>query len=67
MACVDMPPPQIPESGKCEVIVERDGKSAKCDKVANNIYNMWWVCDDCLQYAREHGGFPISAFRKITP
>jgi hypothetical protein len=28
---------------------------------------VWWVCDDCLKYAREHGGFPISAFRKITP
>jgi hypothetical protein len=58
---------QIPESGKCDVIVERDGKPVKCDKVTNNIHNVWWVCDDCLQYAREHGGFPISAIRKITP
>jgi hypothetical protein len=60
-------PPQIQESGKCDVIVERDGKPAKCDKVANNIHDVWWVCEDCFKYAREHGGFPISAFRKITP
>ncbi|HKM77741.1 MAG TPA: hypothetical protein VJZ03_01585 [Candidatus Bathyarchaeia archaeon] len=59
-------PPQVPESGKCDVIVERDGKSVRCDKVANNIHNLWWVCDDCLKYARGHGGFPISAFRKVT-
>jgi len=60
-------PPQIPESGKCDVIVERDGKPVKCGEVANNIHNVWWVCDDYLKYTREHGGFPISAFRKITP
>jgi len=60
-------PPQIPESDKCDVIVERQGKPVKCDEVADNIHNVWWVCDDCLKYAREHGGFRISAFRKITP